>query len=656
MRLFPYTFDDFPLNDRRELYSWFVDPFMFSTSTATVGLVQRAGEFPAFGAVTFTEKTFSVKIVVNHPTTYRNTLTQRINPADKVRRTLKQLVVHDEDTGKFLYIDCYPVSLVCDDDYGKQFTATFTAPNPEWKTVVTKIATKTITASGQTLAITCGGNVPNEPIYKLKPTLQKASGYPYRVYFTVINNASKVAGRTSGAYVNRPVDLTDGAGWDTATLVAAGKMQATGNDLRVFVNNVEVNRWLYGMNTATTRVWVNLNELPYQALTSATNIPATGTIASIAIQTPRSGSVYKLSGYPTQGVLQIGSEQFYYNGLDVKNGIFTIKQRAARGTSMAAHAVGATLYFSSNDIIIIYGDAAAAAPTVDDSYQPLLNLNLSSNALWAWANFGSDLSPNRTAKWTYSGSANHEECGIYTDTHDTDVDPFDILGVVIQPHLIGTKYYTGTVDLSWTLSDPVGFTMADFQGDYYKYASNSLWPVVRLYKENIIVWTLVSPVAYAAWVAWTEHGIALTNTYYKITFKVTGSCAPFANNFLACEANFVYFNLSATRKPTVTKSAEQSSTYEISMTISNTATYEGDTITESLTVVIPSTLNQNIIINTATREVYRENDSLNAVPAVEKDSERLMWLPLYPGLNTLTFTETGLANVTVEVDYQEKFN
>jgi hypothetical protein len=31
-------------------------------------------------------------------------------------------------------------------------------------------------------------------------------------------------------------------------------------------------------------------------------------------------------------------------------------------------------------------------------------------------------------------------------------------------------------------------------------------------------------------------------------------------------------------------------------------------------------------------------------------------LPLYSGVNTLTFTEIGLVNITVNVAYEEKYN
>ncbi len=51
MRLFPFTFDDFPINDMGTIHSWFVDPFMWSLSSSTVGLIKRSGEFPAFGSV-----------------------------------------------------------------------------------------------------------------------------------------------------------------------------------------------------------------------------------------------------------------------------------------------------------------------------------------------------------------------------------------------------------------------------------------------------------------------------------------------------------------------------------------------------------------------------------------------------------------------------
>lgn len=54
------------------------------------------------------------------------------------------------------------------------------------------------------------------------------------------------------------VEITDGAGFDTATLVGAGKMRSDGNDLHIYYNDIDVPRYLVGMNTASTKIWVRL--------------------------------------------------------------------------------------------------------------------------------------------------------------------------------------------------------------------------------------------------------------------------------------------------------------------------------------------------------------------------------------------------------------
>lgn len=75
--------------------------------------------------------------------------------------------------------------------------------------------------------------------------------------------------RNCGSY---PVEISGGL--DTAALVAAGKMQADGSDLVVRVEGKEVSRWLAGMNTPSTKVWINLHlssKAPLFNLTESSN-------------------------------------------------------------------------------------------------------------------------------------------------------------------------------------------------------------------------------------------------------------------------------------------------------------------------------------------------------------------------------------------------
>ena len=84
-------------------------------------------------------------------------------------------------------------------------------------------------------------------------------------------------------------------------------MQADGDDLRVWVNGIEVDRWLQDIDTATTQVWVNLDWQPLEEGSLATAVAATGAITTLDLNED-------ISGFPSNGVLIVGSEAFVYTG------------------------------------------------------------------------------------------------------------------------------------------------------------------------------------------------------------------------------------------------------------------------------------------------------------------------------------------------------
>jgi len=666
MRLFPTSFDGFLLNDHVEIDSWFVDPFAYSLSSSSVGLIKRSGAFPAFGSIQFSEKTSSIKINLRNPLSYRNTLTQRINTSDMVRRTLKELVAFDEDNGIFVYVNCYPISLICDDDYGQQWTATFTIPDSHWRTVKVFSATKTLTATGQTLSITTSGNVPCEPIFSITPNLQKTGGYPYRQYYTIIP-------RFDDDVNTYPVEITDG-GIDTAALVGAGKMRADGYDLRVFVNKVEVNRWFpntggdtHVINSASTKVWCNLNFPKYNSLTLKTAITVTTAITQVVINTPytvvKKKKIYKLTGYPTAGILQIDTEQFYYSGIDIKNGTFTITERGSRGTTAATHLANVAVTVITNDIQILYGNSTEVAPDIDDTCKPVLDLDDSTNTSWVYKYFGSDTYPDMTGRWNYAvkvaDNGNDSDSGVHYGASDTDADPFTVMGSDVKCYLKNNKWYTATVDIYWNFFHPAGITTVDSSGYNYRYSASWVQSC-KLQKQVGTKWTdvysITSPATPAGWVAWTHAGAALGGTYKNIRYTFSGSVAAQANNWAGNEVRQVTLTLNGSYTPLCSKSAEIGSSYNMDLTISNTATYEGTTITEWIELKMPMALGQSLIMETDSRSVYIYGNEVSALSALSKSSERLMWLPLYHGTNVLTFTETGLASVTVVVAYEERYN
>lgn len=667
MRLIPISFNGYKLNNENITSSRFIDPHAWSLSKSNVELVQRSGEFPVFGSAQFSEQTMSIDItLLREPNHNRNEMATYINTADKINRGLKQLIAFDTDGGRYVYVMAYPVTLICNDEYGKTWTATFTVPDPEWKTVKEFTVTKNLTASGQTQAVTITGNVPSEPKFAITPTTQKSAGYNYRRYVGIVSRFS------NGTQANYPVDITDG-GLDTATLVTAGKMQADGDDLRVLVNGAEVDRWLADMNDANTKVWINLSlPIAMRAMTLKTEIldsATDGIIISILPVTYKSGSTkkYTLANLPATGIFRIVTgatyEDFYYNAINPKLGQITVSARASRGTVAATHNVGDTIYYIPFDIQIVYGYASATAPTVDETLEPVLDLSTSTNTSWVYDEFGS-AGITRPGAWTPSES-NETMCEYYTKTDIDDETPFSVMGMVLHAYQYGSIWKPPTGTVTWSFYQPAGVTQFDITGKAKRYVA-SFPKISYLRKRNSTsqnwitqfasIITAAFPTANDTLESWTKAAEALGATYKYFQFILMGTIGSTANNEAALEVDGLTLTLDSNYTPLLTMTSEISQTYAMLLTITNTATYLGVTKTESLYINYPIQLNSTLIVDTYHRTVYINTSDVNALSAVTKDAQRLMWLPLYPGLNTLTFTEDGLAAVSVVISYREKYN
>jgi len=132
-------------------------------------------------------------------------------------------------------------------------------PDPIWRSSIEYSETWLITASGQTKAITNSGRIDIFPKFEITPTTVKSGGGGYRRWVPVYNQGSEI-------FTKYPINIADngtGSGvLDTATLVTAGKMQSDGSDLAVKVDGNFTDRYLYGINTSATKVWINLDLRP----------------------------------------------------------------------------------------------------------------------------------------------------------------------------------------------------------------------------------------------------------------------------------------------------------------------------------------------------------------------------------------------------------
>jgi len=245
--------------------------------------------------------------------------------------------------------------------------------------------------SGDThdLSHTSGGNAPPSAVFTIKPIAVKATDHApaYQQQRLFTSNADNPLTDPNGD--GWPVMII--SAWDTATIIAAGHMQADGDDLRVFVDGVEVNRWLDGINTAATKVWANI-PFPAQRRAALKAAMSAGGAEDVTADTAGAFSTWPPSGY-----FQISAEVVWYGSRtnEVLSGIL----RAQKTTSAASHTLGTSLRVLPHDIRLAYGCTTSVNPPADTNAQPMIDLNLSDNTHFTWPAAYSAPGTRRTAQF-----------------------------------------------------------------------------------------------------------------------------------------------------------------------------------------------------------------------------------------------------------------
>lgn len=491
-----------------------------------------------------------------------------------------------------------------------------------------------ITASGQTNVINNTGDADVYPVYKIKPTANKTGGYGLKRWVPV-------RWKLNVAYTNYPYDLTDG-GWDTATIVTATKMQADGDDLRVEVNGVEVDRWLADMNGANTKVWANLTFAAKQEITLKTAIASSGSISTI-------DSNESISGFPTAGLLNIASETFSYTGTDTSAKQFTGVTRAAKGTSMAAHSVDDTAWWVQNSVFILYDNSSASAPSVDDDYKAIFNLSTSTNDSWVYADFGEDATGPRPASWVFLDLSG-DDGGAWATTGNRggSASPWVELGMYVQAGGVGGPNKGAG---RFSINNPCGITNANFtNGEIYATDKNRETVIKIQSSANGSTWaseyTIPDPSANATWENWSRNEALDSGSVYAALFVDMDPGYP-DTDYWYLEAADCTITLNSSNTPDLVFGAEQGN-YNLAVTFENVTTGLNMVVTFSVK------LDETLEIDTESKTVTLTDDGSLHLEVLAWGVRR-DWLIMQPGNNTFKFTDSGTQAVTVTTTWKRRY-
>ena len=613
------SYNGLALNDA-SFEAYFPEATLFAQVGADISEQQRQEASPLYSAKMLRSRLLPVAVIMRG--TFTDQITTLNRYFDVQDAELHKLIVTDTDSVDW-YL--YATTKEVPSTHLPEIVYTLYAPDPIWRTDTQAEDTWAVTASGQTNEITISGNLGANPIYEITPTgaHSPASGLTYEKFIPVYNPGSKV-------FSNYPFDLC-GAAFATNALVGAGKMQADGDDLRVYVDGVEVDRWLAGINTANTKVWINLDLAAKKEATLATAIASSGAVATVSFSTA-------IDSWPSSGRFMIGSEIFTYTGKDN-----TLKQtsgvtRAAKGSSMAAHSAGDTVRNLEHDIMIKYGNAGLAAPVVDDTKKPIISLTGSTNTSWVYADFR-DVAGERSGIWARST----ESFLIYTADHGANADPASEMGISLK-----LTYHTA-YQAYWSLYHPAGITGWNFaNGEQYVTAYGGNANLDSSPDGSAWATEYTTPnTAQSTWVAWSDNRATLaTGTAYYIRMGFGPGTG--INNWKT-EVADVTLTLASGGVP-VTAIGAEISTYELDCTLTNNAT--GQTLALNFSMG----LDETIQVDTEAHTVTYLKDNSNAFAALNPPPARNDWLKLAYGVNELEYTETGAAGLTIVTKYKERNN
>lgn len=532
------------------------------------------------------------------------------------------------------------VALDTEDDTTATFRLELLCADPYWWSISSTTASKAVTATGQTLSVTNDGTAYSEPVIRITPTSAKASGYSYKRWVAIYN-------RIARALTNYPTQITSQggiSGLDHQTLVGAGKSQADGDDLRVEVDGVQVDRWLDGVNTDTCKIWVNLTFQPEQHVELVETFEHDADISSI--------SVFSVADIPAPGIVYAVStgEAFTYTGKDSALNRLTGVTRAAKGTTAAKNWSGQQLYWVEHDVWLLYGNASVTAPVTDDTVKPVFELDHSTNISWVYETFRVD-GEDRPGQWFTE--AVMESPVFYGSDHGGAATTYTELGIALI-----TEVSWNEIKGRFKTYNPCGITNANFTNGE-KYCSNILyasWVAQIESSLNGSTWTLEYSIplpAEGVWEAWSrDEGLTTGSLYAAISLS--------SNHYMPhyLEAADCTLTINSSNTPAIVLGDEQGSySSDIVITMVEDAV-DGAAIRLQCTL----DLNETLEIDCGERTVTYLADNSNQFQALtlQSPSLRNYWFRLpghWDGGKTVTFryNETGVAGVTLTIIYYDRW-
>lgn len=629
------SWDGHNINDGTNYKAGFSPALVWGLPDVTASTIGRPGAWPRVLGLNREPRHISLFIAIedsSNISTLRRQLMQWFDPEDGES---KKLIVADDSAStnqRYVYAICERMRPVIIDNVASRdvFRVELVIDGDvRWRAeTATTETTWSVSASGDTQVFNNAGEDDVYPVYEISPQANKTGGYSYKRYVHVLWRMN------ISSSIRYPIRL---GALDTDALVTASKMQADGDDLRVFIDGQEVTRELVDMNTASTYIWIypDLVWAPAPDLELSAGIAGAGTVDSIQLD-----DEVEMALLPSEGYVKIGSEVFSYGGRDLLTRRLTDVERAIWDTTAGAHSAGDTVSWLQHEVVIVYGNASATAPSYDETFA--FDIGSSDNDTWTYTDFNV-LGTVEGGEWSFANGdyQAHGEYGLYGGTELAWPSTCAVIGAWKDDNVdtaVGwmLQCACGIESVAWSSGKNWAEDYTEFQSTIFGWSPGNA-------RVKVTNFSISDPGADSTWVAWS--GTSNFEAEYGIVDRV-GFYLYSSNSRMEMGAATV--ELETDNVPTQSIQSEEGN-YTLDLE------FENETTGEVMYVELEMKLNEILEIDTYNRTVtYKLNES-NQFQAVSFDTARLHWLRLQPGNNTLKFTDVGTNDVDVDVEYEKRY-
>lgn len=516
------------------------------------------------------------------------------------------------------------------------FSVSLVSEDPEWIQETLQEDSWAIAATPLYRVLALDGNRPSLPTFEITPTNIKAGDFAHRRFVLLYN-------RVQRRLNHYPVELTGAVsaatGWDTQAEVGAGRMQADGDDLRVYVNGREVDRWFSNINQTNTHLWIVVDMPPMARTYLNANINAGDTRLRITDRRTV-GSFPERDGYILLQDAVAGDEIVGYRKFNGR--AFKRCRRGLCDTADVGHlAANVTIYFLPLIVWVYYGNPAMTAPWQDDDYMPAFALDTSWNGTWDWDAFGDD-NGKQAARWQRTQGGKLRELRSitpYTGNQGTMASPWVEMGLQTTKD---NPAPPGEYHSRWVFDSDVGIATVDYNGEHREdHADDLFYLKCKDWLENQ-GWATVNSNSLSgsvgAWAAWAAGGPHNTRTgALKLKLIVPDRSFREGDNTGNCYVEVGDFILThrANKYPYVEMDARHDNPYHMESSLFNISTDQGLDIDAQFRII-----NRTLTIDCEDKEC-REGvaglESGNWLQAMERARQdiRFPWIELVPKRSNL---------------------